>query len=116
MPAFQHHLFVCTNERPSGHPRGCCSAAGAVDLRDYFKSQVAALGLKPDVRVNAAGCLNQCEHGPTVVVYPEGVWYGFVTRADVDEIIEAHLQGGRPVQRLRLDPGCLNTASCLHRP
>ena len=72
-------------------------------------------GLKLTVRANKAGCLDQCEHGPTVVVYPEAVWYGHVTPADVDEIVTEHLVHGRPVERLVLADGCLNTASCPHR-
>ena len=49
-----------------------------------------------------SGCLDQCEHGPTVVVYPDAVWYGRVTAADVDEIIESHIVNGKPVERLMI--------------
>ncbi len=59
--------------------------------------------------------LDQCEHGPVIVVYPEAVWYGFVQPKDVDEIVEEHLIHGRPVERLRLAQGCLNTKECPHR-
>ncbi len=81
MPAFARHLFVCGNARPADHPRGCCDAAGAGALHQAFKHAVADRGLQRTVRANKAGCLDQCEHGPTVVVYPEGVWYGPVTAA-----------------------------------
>ena len=67
------------------------------------------------MRSNGAACLDQCEHGVTVVVYPEQVWYGFVQPADVEEIVESHLVGGRPVERLRLAPGCINTPQCPHK-
>ena len=67
------------------------------------------------MRANKAGCLDQCEHGPNLVVYPDGVWYGRVTAADVEEIIQSHLVEGRPVARLRLADGCINTADCEHR-
>jgi (2Fe-2S) ferredoxin len=80
-----------------------------------MKAAVAERGLKGRVRVNTAGCLDQCEHGPTIVVYPEGVWYGFVTLEDVAEIVESHLVNGQPVERLRLPDGCLNTPSCPHK-
>ena len=67
-------------------------------------------------RVSQAGCLDQCEHGPVVVIYPEGVWYGNVTETDLDEIIQAHLIEGRPVERLRLAENCLNVRTCPHKP
>lgn len=113
---FDKHVFVCTNQRPADHPRGCCDPTNAGDLHRAFKKAVAGRGLRARVRANRAGCLDQCEHGPTVVVYPEGVWYGSVTEADVDEIVESHLAGGRPVERLRLADACINTASCPHKP
>jgi (2Fe-2S) ferredoxin len=71
--------------------------------------------LKGKVRANQAGCLDQCEHGPNVVIYPEAVWYGGVTLADVDEIVQSHVLGGQPVQRLMLKEKCLNTITCEHR-
>ena len=115
MPAFEKHVFVCTNVRPEGHPRGCCGGKDGEAIRERLKTLVAQQGLKGRVRVNSAGCLDQCEHGPTVVVYPEGVWYGFVTVADVDEVVSSHLVGGRPVERLRIAPSCLNSPACPHR-
>ncbi len=115
MPAFERHVFVCGNERPVGHPRGCCAMRGAGPLRDALKAEVKRLGLAGRVRVNQAGCLDQCEHGPTVVVYPDAVWYGFVRLEDVAELVAEHLVAGRPVERLRLAEGCLNTAACPHR-
>lgn len=116
MPKFEKHVFVCTNQRPTGHPRGSCNESGTGELHQAFKSKLASRGLKGVVRANKSGCLDQCEHGPNVVVYPEGVWYGHVTLADVDEIIESHILGGRPVVRLITADSCLNVASCPHKP
>ena len=79
MPNFERHVFVCTNVRPDGHPRGCCAGKQSEAIREALKQAVAERGLKRRVRINGAGCLDQCEHGPTIVVYPEAVWYGFVT-------------------------------------
>jgi len=62
-----------------------------------------------------SGCLDQCEHGPTVVVYPDAVWYGRVTANDVEEIIESHIVNGKPVERLMLPEECINASSCPHR-
>lgn len=100
MAKFERHLFVCINEREPGDPRGCCSSKGAADVAEALKRRAYERGLKRIVRVNKAGCLDQCARGTTIVVYPEGVWYGGVTLADVDEIVERHLVGGEPVERL----------------
>lgn len=115
MPKFEKHLFICTNQRPEGHPRGSCNPNGKGELQWVFKSKLAERGLKHRVRANKAGCLDQCEHGPNLVVYPDAVWYGHVSLADVDEIIESHILGGKPVERLVLPDECINTASCPHR-
>lgn len=72
-------------------------------------------GLAGRVRINKSGCLDQCEHGPMVVVYPEAVWYGNVQPGDADAIVAEHLVGGRPVERLRVAEECLNAKSCPHR-
>ena len=104
MALFQRHVFICINEREASDPRGCCSAKGSHAVVEAFKKKVHSAGLKRLVRPNKAGCLDQCAHGVTVVVYPEQVWYGGVTVADVDEIVESHLKGGVPVARLRLAP------------
>ena len=100
MPKFRHHVFVCLNERTPDDPRGCCQARGSNEVLEALKTKLHAAGLKRIVRANRAGCLDQCAHGPTVVVYPDAVWYGGVRPSDVDEIIQSHLLGGRPVQRL----------------
>lgn len=102
MPSLERHVFVCVNERPAGHPKGCCLHSGGPAVRDALKKELAARGLSDRIRANNAGCLDQCEHGVAVVVYPEQVWYGGVTPADVPEIIDQHLIGGRPVERLMI--------------
>jgi (2Fe-2S) ferredoxin len=101
---YKAHIFCCNNERPAGHPRGCCKEKGAENLRNYMKARVKELGIK-DMRVNISGCLDRCELGPTMVIYPEGVWYTYASTADVDEIIECHLQKSGRVERLLLTPG-----------
>ncbi|TVR96277.1 MAG: (2Fe-2S) ferredoxin domain-containing protein [Rhodospirillales bacterium] len=98
---YRCHVFCCVNERPEGHPRGSCARRGSVKLRDYMKARAKALGLA-DVRINAAGCLDRCELGPTMVIYPEGVWYRVDSREDVDEILQRHVIRGERVERLRL--------------
>ncbi|MCC7074126.1 MAG: (2Fe-2S) ferredoxin domain-containing protein [Deltaproteobacteria bacterium] len=107
MPRFDHHVFVCTNERAAEDPKGSCAHKGSAALHQHLKVRCHQLGLKGKVRVNAAGCLDACAQGPAVVVYgandpPEGVWYTLRTIADVDTVIEQHLVGGAPVDALRM--------------
>ena len=100
-PYYEAHVFCCTNRRPAGHPRGCCAERSGEALRDHMKSRARELGLK-NVRINNAGCLDRCELGPTLVIYPEGVWYSCTTKADIDEVLETHLLKGGRVERLML--------------
>ena len=117
MPKFHKHIFVCANQRDEGHPRGSCDPTGQGALQKIFKQKLAERGIRGDVvRANKSGCLEQCEHGPTVVVYPDAVWYGGVTESDVNEIIESHILGGAPVARLMIADSCLNAATCPHKP
>ena len=99
------HVFCCINERAPGHPRGSCSARGSQALQAYMKAQGKALGLGSRVRINKSGCLERCELGPTLVIYPEGVWYTYNSEADIDEILARHVLGGERVDRLLLEPG-----------
>src|SRR3546814_7080547 len=86
-PFFRCHVFCCMNERPPGHERGCCKAKGAIRLRNYLKARVKELGLE-GVRINQSGCLDRCELGPTMVIYPEGVWYHYGQVEDAEEILQ----------------------------
>lgn len=107
MSFYSHHVFFCTNQRdpaPDGQTRPCCAGKDASAIRDYAKKKVKGLSLAGagKVRINNAGCLDRCEEGPCVVIYPQGIWYTYVDRDDVDEIIERHLIKGEIVERLRL--------------
>jgi len=102
MSGYKRHIFVCTNQRSPDDPRGSCSKLGSEALHARFKQEAKRLDLKDVVRANKAGCLDHCAEGPSVVIYPEGVWYGAVTVGDVDEIFRSHVLGGQPVERLRL--------------
>ena len=103
MSYYQHHVFFCCNQRDDP-TRACCNNNGASALRDYAKGRIKALGQSGAgrVRINMAGCLDRCEEGPVIVVYPEEVWYTYVDQADIDEIISEHLVNGRVVARLRI--------------
>ncbi|MCX7611744.1 MAG: (2Fe-2S) ferredoxin domain-containing protein [Ignavibacterium sp.] len=103
MKRFEKHVFICNNSRPTGHPRGCCFDKGSKELIDEFKKKVAAATLNKKIRVNLSGCLDACEQGIAMVVYPEQVWYGNVKLEDIDEIIQSHLINDKPVERLELN-------------
>ena len=97
---YRHHIFVCTNERPPDSPKGCCAAKGSENLREFLKLEIRRRGLKGQVRANKAGCLDTCEFGPSVVVYPEGTWYTVKTTEDALEILDRHIGKGEIVERL----------------
>ncbi|MDY6942829.1 MAG: (2Fe-2S) ferredoxin domain-containing protein [Pseudomonadota bacterium] len=103
MSYYSHHVFFCTNVR-EGDDRPSCGRCGADGMRDYAKQRIKELGMAGPggVRINKAGCMDRCEEGPVLVVYPEGVWYSYVDQDDVDEIIDEHLRNGRIVRRLEL--------------
>ncbi|HEY3326105.1 MAG TPA: (2Fe-2S) ferredoxin domain-containing protein [Novimethylophilus sp.] len=102
MNYYKHHVFFCLNQRDDGGP--CCCDRGAGELFEYAKSQAKELGLhgKGKSRINRAGCLDRCSEGPVVVVYPEAVWYTYMDKHDIDEIIESHLKNGKVVERLKI--------------
>jgi (2Fe-2S) ferredoxin len=102
-PFFAFHVFVCTNRRQDNHPRGSCAARGSERLRDYMKARAKELGIK-SARINTAGCLDRCELGPCVVVYPQGIWYRVESPDDVDRVLAEHLVGGSPPAELILPP------------
>lgn len=103
MSYFSRHVFFCTNQREAGV--ACCNNHDAQKMRDYVKNKVKELGLSTKenrIRINSAGCMDRCESGPVLVVYPEAVWYTYVDESDLDEIIEEHLKNGRVVERLKI--------------
>ena len=102
MKRFDKHIFVCENKRPEGHPKGCCADKGSSEIKELFKKRLKEFGLSSTVRANTAGCLDACEFGITVVVYPEQIWYGKVSINDVEEILQEHIINNRPVERLKI--------------
>ncbi len=102
MSFYRHHVFFCVNKREA--PEACCACHDAEGVRAYAKKRIKELKLSGPgkVRINSAGCLDRCEEGPVIVVYPEEVWYTYVDKSDIDEIIDEHLVHGRVVERLRI--------------
>jgi (2Fe-2S) ferredoxin len=107
---YDAHVFCCVNQREANHPRGCCQAKGADRLRDYMKKRATALGLGRNVRINQSGCLDRCDLGPVLVIYPQGEWYRYENEADIDAILTQCLLEGGAVPRLRLDRNDANLA------
>jgi (2Fe-2S) ferredoxin len=104
MSYYRKHVFFCTNDRGAAAERPSCNRCGSEAMREYAKQRIKELGAAGpgNIRINASGCLDRCEEGPVCVVYPEGVWYTYVDQSDVDEIIESHLFGDKPVERLKI--------------
>ncbi|MEE9343555.1 MAG: (2Fe-2S) ferredoxin domain-containing protein [Gammaproteobacteria bacterium] len=102
MSYYKHHVFFCTNARKDG--RDCCQRFDAQEMRDYAKKRSKELGIagKGGVRINSAGCLDRCQEGPVIVIYPEEIWYCYLDKEDIDEILQAHLIDGHPVERLKI--------------
>ena len=103
MKRYNKHIFICENKRPIDDPRGCCAEKGSMEIREYFKTRLKELGLNDFVRANSAGCLDACEFGVSIVIYPEQIWYGAVKKVDVEEIIESHILNDIPVERLKIN-------------
>ncbi len=102
MARFQKHIFICINQRKPDDPRGCCAARGSEDLLDYSKNRIHQMGLKGKVRINKSGCLDACKYGPSLVIYPDDVWYSLKKKEDMEEILTEHIQKNQIVDRLRI--------------
>jgi (2Fe-2S) ferredoxin/predicted nucleic acid-binding Zn ribbon protein len=100
MPKPDKHVFVCTQSRPMGHPRGSCAEKGCNEVMQEFLMQLEKRGVFDKIQITATGCMGPCTDGPTVLVYPEGIMYGKVTKDDVNTIFEDHLLGDKPVENL----------------
>lgn len=100
MSLYKKHVFVCENERDESDTRGSCSQKGSKSFRSILKNEVKKRKLHNQIRINKAGCLGTCNQGISVVIYPEGIWYGKVTEADIPEIIERTLLNHEVIDRL----------------
>jgi (2Fe-2S) ferredoxin len=105
MARFKRHILICENTRDEDNPRGSCGQKNSETIRARFKTELRRRGLTTVYRANKSGCLDACEFGPVVVVYPDAIWYGGVTAEDVEEIIDQHIIGGKPVERLLIQDG-----------
>ncbi|MGI4938329.1 MAG: (2Fe-2S) ferredoxin domain-containing protein [Janthinobacterium lividum] len=101
-PYYEQHVFICINAREDG--RQCCADAGALAAQKHAKKRLKSLDMNGQgrIRINQAGCLDRCEEGPVLVIYPQGTWYTYVDITDIDEIIDEHLIGGKVVERLKI--------------
>ncbi|MES2295591.1 MAG: NAD(P)H-dependent oxidoreductase subunit E [Pseudomonadota bacterium] len=101
-PYYKHHVFFCMNAREDGRP--CCAERGAQAAQQHAKRRIKEMDMNghDKVRINQAGCLDRCDEGPVLVVYPEGTWYTYVDTSDIDDIIDSHLIKGQVVERLKI--------------
>ena len=102
MPKRKHYIFLCTNQRSPGHPKGCCMSGGADAVKERFTEIMLRDNLRGRMRIVRTSCLDNCAKGPTLAVYPDDVWYQGIQPDDVEEIVESHIKGGQPVKRLLL--------------
>ncbi|MGD9489792.1 MAG: ferredoxin [Calditrichaceae bacterium] len=100
MKGYKKHIFICENLRDADSPKGSCGRKSSSEIKTKLKAALKARCLEKVYRANTAGCLGMCEHGPTVVIYPQGVWYGGVTIDDVDEILEKSILADEIIERL----------------
>ena len=100
MPRPEKHIFVCTQNRPQGHPRGSCASTGSAEIMNEFMNEIQNRNLFEKIVLTNTGCMGPCMMGPSVFVYPEGVLYRKLKKDDVLTIFEQHLLGGEPVARL----------------
>ncbi len=100
---YDKHIFICINQRAKGAERKSCGEAHGMEIVDAFKKKLKERNLTIKVRAQKAGCLDICDFGQTIVVYPEGIFYVGVELNDIDEIIEQHIINNVPVERLILD-------------
>jgi len=116
MGRFSRHVFVCVNEREPGHPKGCCREKGSPEIRRLLKAELKRRGLSSIVRANTSGCLDACEFGVSMVIYPEGIWYGGIKESDIAEIVEKTIIGGEVIDRLLISDGRYEPSSRHFEP
>ncbi len=100
---YNPHIFMCLEENESEPGRGCCQDKGAMELFGHMRAYSKQNGVT-GIRINRASCLDRCELGPIMVVYPEGIWYAVRSKEDVEDIVRTHIIGGERVERLMVHP------------
>ena len=103
MKNYKKHIFVCENIREGGPEVKSCGRSGGAELRLILKKMVQEHGLKKDIRINSAGCLGACDHGPVMVIYPQGVYYGGFSEPDLDEIFKKTILKDEIIDHLVID-------------
>ncbi len=102
MTGYKKHVFVCQHERSSESGRKSCGGSGSAELRSDLKKQITSLGLNSEIRINVSGCLGQCAHGPAMVIYPQGIWYGNIQPSDLNEILNQSILDDKIIGRLKI--------------
>ena len=102
MAGYKKHVFVCQHKRTVESGKKSCGGSGSAELRSALKSQITSLGLKKEIRINVSGCLGQCAHGPAMVIYPQGTWYGNVQPSDLNDILNQSILDDQIIERLKI--------------
>lgn len=101
MEGYKKHVFICQHERGPEAVKRSCGMTGT-EYKNKLKKEITTRGLNKEIRINASGCLGKCKFGPTMVIYPEGTWYGGVQPEDLDEILNESILDNKVIERLRI--------------
>lgn len=93
MSYYQNHIFMCTHQKAPN--KACCANHNAQEMLVYAKEQAQVLGLKKELnfRISSSGCMGRCAAGPVLVIYPQGTWYSYQSKEDIDKILHAIAKG-----------------------
>jgi len=97
---YTKHIFICENTRDASNPKKSCGNAGSAAITAELKKQLVERKVSRSIRANKAGCLGMCEHGPSMVIYPQGIWYGGINMEDIGEIIDRSILKDEVIERL----------------
>ncbi len=92
MSHYKTHVFICTNQKTEN--KQCCANSNAAEMVAYAKQRAAELGITKEdkFRISSSGCMGRCAEGPALAVYPQGDWYSYACKEDIDKILESVLK------------------------
>lgn len=100
---YDKHIFVCTNQRAPGSAKRSCGEATGLEIVDCIKRELKEKGITGKFRIQKSGCLDVCDHGPALVVYPQGTFYKTIDVKDIPELVQKEFVEDTRLERLVLD-------------